>query len=131
MAETFPGRLVLGIDARNSLVATEGWLDVSKTSAFDLAREYASLPLAAIIYTNIANDGMLAGVDSATLDDLARLADIGLPVIASGGVTTLADVENLVRLRRAHPHLAGAIVGRAIYEGTLDLAAALCLTEAG
>jgi phosphoribosylformimino-5-aminoimidazole carboxamide ribotide isomerase len=131
MAGKFPGRLVLGIDARNSLVATEGWLDVSKTSAFDLAREYAALPLAAIIYTNIANDGMLAGVDPGTLDDLARLADLGLPVIASGGVTTLADVENLVRIRRAHPHLSGAIVGRAIYEGTLDLAAGLRCAEAG
>lgn len=131
MAGKFPGRLVLGIDARNSLVATEGWLDVSKTSAFDLAREYAALPLAAIIYTNIANDGMLAGVDPGTLDDLARLADLGLPVIASGGVTTLADVENLVRIRRAHPHLSGAIVGRAIYEGTLDLATGLRCAEAG
>jgi phosphoribosylformimino-5-aminoimidazole carboxamide ribotide isomerase len=131
MAEKFPGRLVLGIDARNSLVATEGWLDVSKTSAFDLAREYAALPLAAIIYTNIANDGMMAGVDQGTLDDLARLADLGLPVIASGGVTTLADVENLVRVARAHSRLSGAIVGRAIYEGTLDLAAGVRLAEAG
>ncbi|MSR56092.1 MAG: 1-(5-phosphoribosyl)-5-[(5-phosphoribosylamino)methylideneamino]imidazole-4-carboxamide isomerase [Planctomycetaceae bacterium] len=131
MAYKFPERLVLGIDARNSMVATEGWLDVSQTSAFDLAKQYAELPLAAVIYTNIANDGMLAGVDAATLADLARLADLGLPVIASGGVTSIADVENLVRICRTHPQLEGAIVGRAIYEGTLDLGAALELAAAG
>lgn len=131
MAAAFPGRLVLGIDARNSMVATEGWLDVSQTAAYDLARQYADLPLAAIIYTNIANDGMMAGVDPATLDDLARLSDLGIPVIASGGVTTLADVENLVRIRRKHPHLAGAIVGRALYEGSFDLPASIRIAEAG
>lgn len=125
VAGKFPGRLVLGIDARNSMVATEGWLDVSQTSVFDLATQYASLPLAAIIYTNIANDGMMAGVDPATLDDLERLAGFGLPVIASGGVTTLVDIENLVGINRRQSNLAGAIVGRAIYEGTIDLAEAL------
>lgn len=125
MAGRFPGRLVLGIDARNSMVATEGWLDVSQTPAFDLARQYARLDLAAIIYTNIANDGMLAGVDQATIDDLVRLCELGLPVIASGGVTTLADVNALCRAGREHPHLVGAIVGRALYEGTLTLGEAL------
>jgi phosphoribosylformimino-5-aminoimidazole carboxamide ribotide isomerase len=131
MAAQFPGRLVLGIDARDGRVATEGWLDVSQTSAIDLAKQSAELPLAAIIYTNIANDGMLAGIDRATLDDLARLAEIGLPIIASGGLTTEADVRNLVELRRRHPHLAGAIVGRALYEGTLNLPAALRLAGDG
>jgi phosphoribosylformimino-5-aminoimidazole carboxamide ribotide isomerase len=131
VAGKFPGRLVLGIDARNSMVATEGWLDVSQTSVFDLATQYASLPLAAIIYTNIANDGMMAGVDPATLGDLERLAGLGLPVIASGGVTTLTDIKNLVGISRRQSNLAGAIVGRAIYEGTLDLAEALRIAEAG
>jgi phosphoribosylformimino-5-aminoimidazole carboxamide ribotide isomerase len=125
MAEKFPGRLVLGIDARDSMVATEGWLDVSQTSALDLARQYGTLPLGAVIYTNIANDGMLQGVDSGTLDDLARLGELGLPVIASGGVSTIADVGNLLEVHRREPHLVGAIVGRAIYEGTLELSAAL------
>ncbi len=129
MAEKFPGRLVLGIDARNSMVATEGWLDVSHTPALDLARDYAQLPIAAIIYTNIANDGMMSGVDAGTIDDLCRLSDLGAPVIASGGVTTVTDVENLVRAARSHPNLSGAIVGRALYEGTLTLASAL--TAAG
>lgn len=125
MSVRFPQRLVLGIDARNSLVATEGWLDVSHTPALDLARGYAQLPIAAIIYTNIANDGMMSGVDAGTIDDLCRLSDLGVPVIASGGVTTVADVENLVRAAKTHPHLCGAIVGRALYEGTLTLPEAI------
>jgi len=130
MSERFPGRLVLGIDARNSMVATEGWLDVSQTSVFDLASNYVGLPLAALIYTNIANDGMMQGVDPATLDDLARLSDLGFPVIASGGVTTLADIQNLVTIAKAHPNLHGAIVGRAIYEGTIDVAEAIRVASA-
>jgi phosphoribosylformimino-5-aminoimidazole carboxamide ribotide isomerase len=125
MAVKFPGRLVLGIDARNSMVATEGWLDVSQTPALDLARQFADLPIAAIIYTNIANDGMMAGVDQATIDDLAALSALGVPIIASGGVTTVADIANLARAEQAHPHLVGAIVGRALYEGTLTLGDAL------
>lgn len=125
MAEKFPNRLVLGIDARDSLVATEGWLDVSQTPAIDLARQYAGLPLAAIIYTNIANDGMLSGVDQGTIGDLVALSGLGIPVIASGGVTTAADVENLTRAAQNHPNLVGAIVGRALYEGTLSLTDAL------
>jgi phosphoribosylformimino-5-aminoimidazole carboxamide ribotide isomerase len=125
MAGKFPGRLVLGIDARDSLVATEGWLDVSHTPALELARGYALLPIAAMIYTNIANDGMMSGVDAGTIDDLCQLSDLGVPVIASGGVTTVVDIENLVRAAQSHPRLAGAIVGRALYEGTLTLPAAL------
>ena len=125
MAEKFPQRLVLGIDARDSMVATEGWLDVSQTSAYELARGYADVPIAAIIYTNIANDGMLAGIDERTLEDLCRMCHLEVPVIASGGVTTVADVRNLVRAARQHPHLVGAIVGRALYEGQLTLADAL------
>jgi phosphoribosylformimino-5-aminoimidazole carboxamide ribotide isomerase len=125
MAAKFPGRLVLGIDARNSMVATEGWLDVSQTPAIDLARQYASLPIAAIVYTNIANDGMMAGVDQTTIDDLVALSELGVPIIASGGVTTVADVLNLARAEKAHPNLVGAIVGRALYEGTLTLSDAL------
>jgi phosphoribosylformimino-5-aminoimidazole carboxamide ribotide isomerase len=125
----FPGRLVLGIDARNSMVATEGWLDVSQTPAIDLARQFASLPIAAIIYTNIANDGMMAGVDQATIDDLVALSELGVPIIASGGVTTVADIANLARAQQKHPNLTGAIVGRALYEGMLTLRDALRAAE--
>ncbi len=129
MATSFPGRVCLGLDARDSMVATEGWLDVSTKSALELAREYADLPLAAIIYTNIARDGMLAGIDPGTLGDLEQLSTLGPPVIASGGVTTLDDVKRLLDIAATHPGLIGAIVGRAIYEGTLDLAEAVRLTE--
>jgi phosphoribosylformimino-5-aminoimidazole carboxamide ribotide isomerase len=127
-AERYPGRVALGLDARNSHVATEGWLDVSQTPAIDLAAGYVGVPLAAVIYTNIANDGMLRGIDAATLDDLSSLAGLGLPVIASGGVTTLDDVQRLLAVQRDHPGLIGAIVGRALYEDTLNLAEAVNLT---
>jgi phosphoribosylformimino-5-aminoimidazole carboxamide ribotide isomerase len=121
----YPQRIVLGLDARDSRIATGGWLETSDVPALDLARRYADLPLAAIVYTNIANDGMLRGIDPGTLNDLAGLARLGLRVIASGGVTTLDDVRNLVNLGRHGPPLAGAIVGRSLYEGTLRLADAI------
>ncbi len=121
MAKLFPGRLVLGIDARNGMVATEGWLDVSQTSALELAKQYADLDLGALIYTNIANDGMMQGVDDGTIADMERLANLGFPVIASGGVTTVADITKLVAASRRAPKLVGAIVGRALYEGTLTV----------
>jgi phosphoribosylformimino-5-aminoimidazole carboxamide ribotide isomerase len=129
MAARYRGRLVLGIDARNGMVATEGWLEASQTSALDLAKQYAAMPLAAVIYTNIANDGMMQGVDTATLDDLVALSELGLPVISSGGVTTLADVEELARRHAGHPNLAGAIIGRALYEGTIQLPEAVAATR--
>lgn len=125
MAAKFPDRLCLGLDARNSMVATEGWLDVSQTSALDLARQFAALPIGAIIYTNIANDGMMQGIDPGTLADLAALADLGVPVIASGGVTTAEDLRRLRTIEAEHPQLNGAIVGRALYEGTLTLPEAI------
>lgn len=125
MVNAFPERVCLGLDARDSLVATEGWLDVSQTPALELAGDYAGLPLAAVIYTNIARDGMLEGIDPGTLDDLKQLTALGLPVIASGGVTTIEDVQTLVNIANNRPGLIGAIVGRALYEGTLELADAL------
>ncbi len=130
--ERYPGRVALGLDARNSLVATAGWCDVSETPALELAAAYADLarpadapPLAAVIYTNIANDGMLQGVDEGTLDDLLALAGLGFRVIASGGVTTADDVRRLSRLANRQPRLVGAIVGRALYEGKLSVAEAI------
>lgn len=117
----FPDRLALGLDAKDSMVATEGWLEVSRVSVMELARQFVDVPLSAVIYTNIANDGMMQGVDDATLADLKTLAEMGLPVIASGGVTTMADIEAIKGISRAVPSLIGAIVGRAIYEGTIDV----------
>ena len=125
MTRLFPGRVALGLDARDGMVATAGWLDVSQTSAIDLARQFVGLDLAAVIYTNIANDGMMQGVDEGTIREMLALADLGLPVIASGGVTTLADVERLTAVSRQQPKLVGAIIGRAIYEGTIRVAEAV------
>lgn len=123
----YPHRVCLGLDARDSMVATEGWLDVSQTPAIELARQYLGLPLGAVIYTNIANDGMMQGIDPATLQDMADLAAMGLPVIASGGVTTIGDIERLYALSKTQSNLIGVITGRAIYEGTLDIPAAVQL----
>ena len=129
IANSFPGQVCLGLDARDSMVATEGWRDVSQTPAIELAADFAELPLAAIISTNIALDGMLEGIDPATLDDLKQLAELGPPVIASGGITTIEDVRALVELAGSSPRLNGAIVGRALYEGSLELAAAIELAS--
>lgn len=127
IVETYPERICLGLDARDSMVATEGWLDVSQTSALDLAKQYVGLPLAAVIYTNIANDGMMQGIDQGTMDDFVALAKMGLKVIASGGVTTIQDLIDLNELSKSNPNLVGAITGRAIYEGNIDLAEAVRL----
>jgi phosphoribosylformimino-5-aminoimidazole carboxamide ribotide isomerase len=118
----FPGRVALGIDARQGRVATEGWLRVSDRSALDLARQCAAWPLAALIYTDIARDGMLEGPNVEATAELA--AAVPVPVLASGGITTLEDVARLARRG-----LAGCIIGRALYEGRLDLAAALAVAR--
>jgi phosphoribosylformimino-5-aminoimidazole carboxamide ribotide isomerase len=122
LCRRFPGKVVLGIDARNGQVATEGWLEVSHVSALDLARRCAEWPLAALVYTDISRDGMLEGPNVEATAELAR--SVALPVIASGGVTTLEDVRRLAALR-----LGGCIIGRALYEGRLDLAAVLAAAQ--
>ncbi|MFY9256618.1 MAG: 1-(5-phosphoribosyl)-5-[(5-phosphoribosylamino)methylideneamino]imidazole-4-carboxamide isomerase [Fuerstiella sp.] len=119
--QTFPNKLALGLDAKDSMIAIEGWLEVSKVSVMDLARQFVDKPISAVIYTNIANDGMMQGVDEGTLNDLQALAEMGLPVIASGGVTTMNDIVALQKIAATVPTLIGAIVGRAIYEGTIDV----------
>jgi phosphoribosylformimino-5-aminoimidazole carboxamide ribotide isomerase len=129
MVQKFPGQIALGIDARDSMVATEGWLDVSQTPALELAKQYAGLDVAAVIYTNIANDGMMQGLDAATIADLIALAGLGFPVIASGGVTTVDDVRKLAAASRTEPRLVGAIIGRALYEGTITVTAAVAATK--
>jgi len=114
----FPGRIALGIDARQGKVAVHGWREVSERSALDLARQCADWPLAALIYTDISRDGMLQGPNVEATAEIA--AAVHFPVIASGGVTTLDDISRL-----AESGLYGCIVGRALYEGRLDLAAAI------
>lgn len=114
----FPGRLVLGIDARDGHVATEGWIETSTLDAVAMAQQFDDEPLAAIIYTDIATDGMLAGPN---LPAMAQMqAAVSLPVIASGGVTTVGDVARLAAVP-----MAGCIIGRALYEGKLTLPDAL------
>lgn len=118
MAREFPNRLVLGLDARSGRVAAEGWLKVSEVRALDLARRFDGLPLAAVIYTDIARDGMLEGPD---LDGTRELAEtLKTPVIASGGVGSLDDLKRLSTLP-----ILGAIVGRALYDGRFTLAEAV------
>lgn len=119
MCSKFPHKLALGLDAKDSMVATHGWLEVSTVSISELAQRFVGTPLAAVIYTNIANDGMMQGIDQQTLDDFRTLANMGLPVIASGGVTTMDDIANLKAIHAECPNLIGAITGRAIYEGTI------------
>jgi phosphoribosylformimino-5-aminoimidazole carboxamide ribotide isomerase len=114
----YPGKLVLGIDARDGRVATDGWLNTSDVAATELAMQFAGERLAAIVYTDIATDGMLSGPNVAAM--AAMQSAVHTPVIASGGVTTAADVAQL-----AAAGLAGCIIGRALYEGTLTLADAL------
>ena len=118
----FPGQVCLGIDARQGRVAIQGWERDSNTSALDLARRCAAWPLAALIYTDISRDGMLDGPNVEATAELA--AAVSVPVIASGGVTTLDDIANLARRG-----LSGCIIGRALYEGKLDLKAAITLAR--
>ena len=118
----FPGTLVLGLDARNGRVATDGWLETSDTSAIDLARQFDDEPLAAIVYTDIATDGMLAGPNLAAMREMQQA--VRLPVIASGGVTTADDVAQLAALG-----VAGCIIGRSLYESRLTLQEALAAAQ--
>jgi len=111
----------VGIDARDGMVAVHGWDNVTDVPAIDLARKFEDAEVAAIIYTDISRDGMLTGPNVAETAKLAR--SVSVPVIASGGVATLADVLELAN--HAGDGIAGAITGRAIYEGRLDFAAAM------
>ena len=119
----FPGRIAVGIDARDGYVAVEGWAKTTATSARDLARRFEDARVAAIIYTDIARDGVLKGLNiEATL---ALAATVSTPVIASGGLASLDDVQRLIAPDCAR--LAGAIVGRALYDGRLNPRQALAL----
>ena len=119
-----PGRVVVGIDARDGMVATEGWADTSSVTALDVALRFEDAGAAAIVYTDIGRDGMLIGVN---LEQTAALAArLRTPVIASGGVASLADIVALrAAAARGAGTIAGVIVGRALYDGRIDPAAAL------
>jgi phosphoribosylformimino-5-aminoimidazole carboxamide ribotide isomerase len=120
----FPGRVVVGIDARDGFVATEGWADTSTVSALDIALRFEDSGAAAIVYTDIGRDGMLSGVNVAQTAALA--ARLATPVIASGGVASLDDIALLLDAAAAGPgRIGGVIIGRALYDGRIDPAAAI------
>jgi len=122
-ARRFPDRVAVGLDTRDGKVAVEGWAETSELTALDIAKRFEDAGVAAIIYTDIARDGLLAGLN---LDATIALADaLSIPMIASGGLASLDDVKALLEPRASK--LAGAIAGRALYDGRLDAAAALAM----
>jgi phosphoribosylformimino-5-aminoimidazole carboxamide ribotide isomerase len=121
----FPGRIIVGIDARDGYIATDGWAEVTGVRAADLARQLENDGVSAIVYTDIARDGMMQGVNVEATVAMARASTI--PVIASGGITNLEDIRRLAAV--AAEGICGAITGRAIYEGSLDLAEAQTLCD--
>ena len=122
-ASDHPGRIVVGIDARDGFVAVEGWVETTELRVVELARRYADCGVAAIIYTDIARDGLLCGIDAKAVAGVAR--EVRLPVIASGGVASLDDIAALKACEA--DGIAGVICGRALYDGRIDPAAALRL----
>jgi phosphoribosylformimino-5-aminoimidazole carboxamide ribotide isomerase len=125
-AKAFPGRIAVGLDARDGKVAVAGWAETSEMTVLDIARRFEDAGVAAIIYTDISRDGLLKGLN---LDATIALADaISIPVIASGGLASLDDIKALLTPRAKK--LEGAITGRALYDGRLDAAAALKLIKA-
>lgn len=125
-ARRFPGRVAVGLDARDGKVAVEGWAETSQVSALEIARRFEDAGVAAIIFTDITRDGLLKGLN---LDATIALAEaVSVPVIASGGLASIGDIEALLAPRAAR--LEGAISGRALYDGRLDPAAAMALIRA-
>jgi phosphoribosylformimino-5-aminoimidazole carboxamide ribotide isomerase len=119
--KNFPGKIVVGIDARDGMVAVEGWSKTSKTKAIDLAKEFESCGVAAINFTDIHRDGMQTGPN---IEETAALADaVSIPIVASGGVSTIEDIKNLLKIE--NKGVTGVITGRALYEKTLDLKEAI------
>ncbi len=125
MAAEFPGGIVVAVDARDGMVATEGWAEVSDVSVVDLARRFEDAGVASLLFTDIGRDGLLKGVNIEATVDLARRVDI--PVIASGGVKGLDDIHVLAL--HAADGIEGVITGRALFEGQLDLAAAIAIAS--
>ncbi|MEA2274670.1 MAG: phosphoribosylformimino-5-aminoimidazole carboxamide ribotide isomerase, partial [Solirubrobacteraceae bacterium] len=122
-AKKYPQRVAVGLDARDGKVAVDGWAEQSKLSVLDIARRFEDAGVAAIVYTDVARDGMLQGIN---WDATIALAEaISIPVIASGGLASMEDIRRMIEPRAAK--LEGAIAGRALYDGRLDPAAALAL----
>lgn len=121
--EKYPGRVLVGIDAKDGMVAVKGWVEVTQLEAVAFAKSMEALGTAGIIYTDISRDGMLSGPNT---EAMARMANaVNIPVIASGGVSKSDDIKNLMKIKQ----LWGVITGKALYEGTLDLREALKITK--
>ena len=125
MASEFPGGIVVAVDARDGMIATEGWAELSDVPVVDMARRFEDAGVASLLFTDIGRDGLLKGVNIEATVDLARRVD--LPVIASGGVKGLDDIHILAL--HAHEGIEGVITGRALFEGRLDLAAAIAMAN--
>jgi phosphoribosylformimino-5-aminoimidazole carboxamide ribotide isomerase len=121
----FPGRIVVGIDAKNGMVAVQGWAELTDVTAVELAKKFEGLGVSAIIYTDIARDGMLQGPNLEATKGLAE--SISIPVIASGGVSTLRDIENLMAIESSG--VSGVITGKAVYTGAIRLSEAIAITK--
>ncbi len=124
-ARAFPNRIVVGADAKGGKIATQGWADVSDLTPVDLGKRFEDAGVAAILFTDIDGDGLLKGVNVTATAALARALTI--PVIASGGVGSIADIDNL--LAANEPNIEGVVVGRALYDGRIDVAEALAKTR--
>ncbi len=124
-ASSFPGQIAVGADAREGMIATEGWLETSQVKTVDLVRRFEDCGVAAVIFTDIARDGALTGVNAQATSELASA--VSIPVIASGGVRGLEDISACAAL--AHTGLEGVITGRALYDGRIDLKHALAVAR--
>ena len=125
LCQRFPDHVIVGLDANDGFVATEGWAEASTVTAVSLAQRFQDVGVSAIVYTDISRDGMMQGVNT---EATAALADaVNIPIIASGGVSTIADIDSLGK--QMHRGISGAIVGRALYEGTIELAEAQALAD--
>jgi len=124
-ARGFPGRIVVAADARGGKVATRGWADVSELTPVELGKRFEDAGVAALLFTDVDGDGLLGGLNVAATVALARA--VSIPVIASGGVREVGDVQALVAARE--PNIEGVVIGRALYEGTLDIGTAISISN--
>ena len=124
-AKAFPGQIAVGADARDGMIAVEGWLEVSEVATLDLVRQFEDCGVAAVIFTDISRDGALTGVNAEATAALAEA--VSIPVIASGGVKNIDDITACAAL--AHTGIDGVITGRALYDGRLDLAEAIAVAK--
>ena len=121
LSKSYPGKIIVGIDAKNGMVAIKGWVEITEKKAIELAKEYENLGVAGIIYTDISKDGMMIGPNIDAIKEFASA--INIPVIASGGVSNIDDLKKIAEI--SHYRIKGVIVGKALYTGAIDLREAI------